>query len=136
MEWKQEVEKMFEGTMMEALGMEITHLEHGLVKGTMPVDHRTVQPMKILHGGASAAFAETLGSLGSNVVLKDTGKVAVGLEINANHVRSEKSGVVYGEAKLVHEGRSTHIWEIHITNEAQKTVCLSRLTMIVKDLKA
>ena len=132
MEWKQEVDKMAKGTLMEALGMEITELEKGRVVGIMPVDERTVQPFKILHGGASAAFAETLGSLGSYVVLKDSDSMAVGLELNANHVRSAKSGFVYGEAILIHGGRSTHIWEIKITNEEKKLVCTSRLTMIVK----
>ena len=132
MEWKQEVEKMAKGTMMEALGMEILELEKGRVVGKMPVDERTVQPFKVLHGGASAAFAETLGSLGSYVVLKDTDNYAVGLELNANHIRPASSGFVYGEANLIHGGRTTHIWEIKITNEEKKLVCASRLTMIVK----
>ena len=132
MEWKQEVEKIAKGTLMEALGMEILELEKGRVVGKMPVDERTVQPFKILHGGASAAFAETLGSLGSYVVLKDTDNYAVGLELNANHIRPASSGFVYGEAILIHGGRTTHIWEIKITNEEKKLVCASRLTMIVK----
>lgn len=132
MDWRNEVEKMTKGTLLEALGIEITELENGRVRGKMPVDERTVQPFKILHGGASVAFAETLGSLGSYVVLKDTNHFAVGLDINANHVRSASSGYVYGEATLIHGGRSTHIWEVKIVNEDQKLVCTSRLTMIVK----
>lgn len=132
MDWRKEVEKMSEGTLLEALGIEITTLENGMVKGKMPVDNRTVQPFNILHGGASVAFAETLGSLGSYLILKDSDKYAVGLDINANHVRAEQSGFVYGEANLIHGGRSTHIWDIKITNEQEKLVCTSRLTMIVK----
>lgn len=132
MEWRKEVEKMSANTLLDALGIEITELKEGLVKGKMPVDKRTVQPFNILHGGASAAFAETLGSLGSYVVLRETDFFAVGLELNANHIRSAKSGFVYGEAKLIHRGRSTHIWEINIVNEDSKLVCVSRLTMLVK----
>lgn len=125
--------KLFENTLMSTLGMELVSIDEGKVVGTMPVDSRTVQPFRILHGGASAALAETLGSLGSNFILQGTGRVAVGLEINANHIKSATSGMVTGLAELIHKGRTTHIWNITITNEKNELVCLSRLTMIVKD---
>jgi 1,4-dihydroxy-2-naphthoyl-CoA hydrolase len=125
--------KLFENTLMSTLGMELISVENGKVVGTMPVDERTVQPFRILHGGASAALAETLGSLGSNFILQGTGKVAVGLEINANHIKSAKSGIVTGVAELIHQGRTTHVWNITITNDKNELVCLSRLTMLVKE---
>lgn len=132
---KNELDKLFSGTLMEAIGIQVTLLEKGKVEGTMPVDNRTFQPYKILHGGASAALAETLGSLGSNYILDGTGKVAVGLELNANHIKSASGGVVKGVAELIHGGRTTHIWNITIKNGKNELVCVSRLTMIVKEAK-
>lgn len=132
---KNELDKLFSGTLMEAIGIQVTLLEKGKVEGTMPVDNRTFQPYKILHGGASAALAETLGSLGSNYMLEGTGRVAVGLELNANHVKSASGGEVKGVAELIHGGRTTHIWNITIKNEQDELVSVSRLTMIVKDIK-
>ena len=100
----------------------------------MPVDHRTHQPFGILHGGASVVLAETLGSIASYLCLKDpTKEQAVGLEINANHIRSVKEGFVYGKVTPIHIGRSTHIWEIRITNQENKLVCVSRLTVAIVD---
>jgi 1,4-dihydroxy-2-naphthoyl-CoA hydrolase len=100
----------------------------------MPVDHRTVQPFGILHGGASVVLAETLGSMASFLCIKEAGKQhAVGLEINANHIRSVKEGFVYGRVTPIHIGRSTHIWDIKITNEENKLVCISRLTVAIVD---
>lgn len=125
------ISRMMKGTMGEALGIEVHHAEPGLIRGSMPVDQRTVQPMGLLHGGASAALAETLGSIGSHMLVKDDGKQAVGLEINANHLRSARSGKVYAEARLIHKGGKIHVWQIDISDEAHKQVCTSRLTVMI-----
>ncbi len=99
-------------------------------RARMPVDHRTVQPMGIVHGGASVALAETLGSVASWLCLDDS-KAAVGLEINANHLRAVTEGTVTGTARALHVGRSTQVWEIRIEDEAGRPVCVSRLTLAV-----
>lgn len=121
--------------MAQALGIEIIELTPGSLKGRMPVDKRTTQAMNILHGGASAALAETLGSIASNLVVDVDKYTCVGLNINANHLRPVSSGFVYGEAKPIHLGRKTHIWDIEIKNEEGKLVCVSRLTMAVIEKK-
>ena len=98
----------------------------------MPVDKRTHQPFGILHGGASVVLVETLGSIASFLCLPDPEKQhAVGLEINANHLRPVKQGFVYGTVRPIHLGRTTHIWDIRITNEENKLVCISRLTVAI-----
>jgi 1,4-dihydroxy-2-naphthoyl-CoA hydrolase len=97
----------------------------------MPVDHRTVQPAGILHGGASVVLAETLGSVAALLCEDPDKRHCVGLEINANHVRSVRSGYVYGIAKPLHIGSSTQLWEIKITGEGDKLVCIARLTLAV-----
>ena len=115
----------------EHLGIVFTELGDNYIKATMPVDHRTQQPYGLLHGGASVALAETLGSIASAMVI-DTGKnICVGLDINANHVRGVRSGFVTGIAKPVHIGSSTHVWEIKIYDEQEKLVCISRLTVSI-----
>ena len=119
------------GTIAESLGLEITSVEDGLVKGKMPVDARTHQPYGLLHGGASVVLSETLGSIGSHFLVSKEGKGAVGIEVNANHLRSVKTGWVYGEAKIVHQGGKLHIWSIDIKNEQGKLVCTSRLTVMI-----
>lgn len=119
------------GTIAEAIGLEITSVEPGLVKGKLPVDARTHQPYGLLHGGASVVLAETLGSVGSHFLVAEAGKGAVGIEVNANHVRSVKSGWVYGEAKIVHQGGKLHVWSIEIKDEEGKLVCTSRLTVMI-----
>tara|TARA_R110001599_G_scaffold65489_5_gene184576 strand:- start:4476 stop:4895 length:420 start_codon:yes stop_codon:yes gene_type:complete len=121
---------MLANTICEVLAIEITDIGADSVTGTMPVDKRTHQPFGILHGGASVVLAESLGSFAANLACA-TGFVCVGLDINANHIRSVRSGVVTGVAKAVHIGRSTQVWEIRIADEADKTVCVSRLTMAV-----
>jgi 1,4-dihydroxy-2-naphthoyl-CoA hydrolase len=95
------------------------------------VDHRTKQPMGLLHGGASTALAETLGSFASACVIDPSKNICVGLEINANHIRSAKQGFVYGTATAIHLGSSTHVWEIKIHDEHEKLVCVSRLTVAI-----
>lgn len=123
------IRKTSAGTINETLGVEVIEAARGRIVGTMPVDRRTVQPYGILHGGASVVLAESLGSIGSALIAAETGRRAVGLEVNANHVRPASSGVVTGEAILAHEGRSVHVWQITLRNEAGKTTCLLRLTV-------
>ena len=101
------------------------------LRGTMAVDARTVQPYGILHGGASVALAETLGSVAGNLCVDIEKEMVVGLEINANHVRAMRGGVVTGTARALHVGRSTQLWEIRIENDDGKLVCVSRLTLAV-----
>lgn len=120
-----------QGTIGEVLGIEIIEIKDDCVKGKMPVDSRTHQPYGMLHGGASVVLAETLGSVGSHFLVKDDGKAAVGIEVNANHVKSIREGWVYGEAKIVHRGGKLHIWSIEIKNEAGELICTSRLTVMI-----
>jgi 1,4-dihydroxy-2-naphthoyl-CoA hydrolase len=121
-------------TIAEHLGIEFTEIGSDYLVAQMPVDHRTHQPFGILHGGASVVLAETLGSIASFLCISDPQKQhAVGIEINANHIRSIKSGYVYGRVTPLHVGRSTHIWEIKITNAENKLVCVSRLTVAIVD---
>lgn len=126
--------QMNPNTIGSQLGIEFTEIGDDFVTARMPVDHRTHQIFGILHGGASVVLAETLGSVASMLVLPDPEKQrAVGLEINANHVRSVKEGWVYGRVTPLHVGRTTHVWDIRITNEAGKLVCVSRLTVAIID---
>ena len=127
----EDLQWMLTDNMCSTIGIEITELTPNSIKGKMPVDHRTVQPMNILHGGASVALAESLGSIGSNLIIDNTKFVAVGLDINANHLRPGLSGYVYPEAKPIHLGKTTHVWGIEIKDENGKLVCVSRLTMAV-----
>ena len=101
------------------------------LKARMPVDHRTKQPYGLLHGGASCVLAETIGSLASAMVVDHSKFVCVGLEINANHVRSARQGFVTGVASPLHLGTNTHVWDIKIYDELEKLVCVSRLTVAV-----
>jgi 1,4-dihydroxy-2-naphthoyl-CoA hydrolase len=134
--WKQDVSlERINGwskhTMMETLGIRLTEVGDDWLRGTMPVDHRTHQPYGLLHGGASVVLAETLGSTAAMLTLDPAQEVAVGLDINANHVRGVRSGTVIGTARVIHIGRTTQVWEIRIDNEAGELVCISRLTMAV-----
>ncbi len=118
-------------TIADAIGLEVLSVEPDCVTGRLPVDHRTHQPYGLLHGGASVVLAETLGSVGSHFIVKDQGKAAVGVEVNANHVRSVRSGWVYGQANLVHKGGKMHVWSIEIKDEDDRLVCTSRLTVMI-----
>ena len=118
-------------TMAEHLGIEFVELGDNYLKAKMPVDHRTKQPYGLLHGGASCVLAETVGSIASALVVDHTKFVCVGLEINANHVRSAREGYVIGIAAPLHLGANTHVWDIKITDEINKLVCISRLTVAV-----
>lgn len=124
--------------MAKHLGMEFTEIGPDFLRGRMPVDHRTHQPYGILHGGASVALAETLGSYGAMLTTDPSKFRCVGQEINANHIRGVASGFVIGTARPVHVGRRSQVWEIRITDERDKLVCISRLTMAVieNDAKA
>lgn len=118
-------------TMAEHLGMEWTELGADFLRAKMPVDHRTRQPYGLLHGGASVALAETLGSVGAALSIDDDKFIAVGLEINANHIRGVREGFVTGTARPLHRGSTTHIWEIRIEDERGKLVCVSRITVAI-----
>ncbi len=118
-------------TMMQTLGIELTAVGEDWLRGTMPVDHRTHQPYGLLHGGASVVLAETLGSTAAMLTLDPAVELAVGLDINANHVRGVRGGIVTGTATAVHLGRSTQVWEIRIVSDEDALVCISRLTMAV-----
>lgn len=124
-----------EKTLMGALGIVFTKLEKGYIEATMPVDHRTHQPYGLLHGGASAALAETIGSYGSHLLVEEEGGICVGVELNINHLKSKKSGTVTGKAKILHEGRSSHVWSIEIVDEENNLIAISRLTVMVKRKK-
>ena len=119
------------GNMGEHLGMEVIEVGEDYIKGRMPVDHRTRQPYGLLHGGASVALAETLGSVASAFVVDRSKYDCVGLEINANHVRGVREGFVYGVVRPVHLGKTTHVWDIRISDEREKLVCISRLTVAI-----
>jgi 1,4-dihydroxy-2-naphthoyl-CoA hydrolase len=120
-----------EGTLIANLGILFTEIGEDFVRATMPVDARTVQPYGLLHGGASVALAETLGSMGAAMCVDADDYQVVGQEINANHVRAARSGLVTGTARPVHIGGRTHVWSIDIVNDAHKLVCISRITMAV-----
>jgi 1,4-dihydroxy-2-naphthoyl-CoA hydrolase len=118
-------------TMLETLGIRIIEVGEDWLRGTMPIDHRTHQPYGLLHGGASVALAETLGSMAAMLTLDPAKEMTVGLDINANHIRGVRSGIVAGTARALHLGRSTQVWEIRIENEGGQLVCISRITMAV-----
>ena len=120
-----------DNTMTEQIGIEITDFGDDFICGRMPVDHRTVQPFGLLHGGASATFAETLGSIAGGLKVDRALQTVVGVEINCNHLRSAKDGWVYGKAKPIKIGRKIQVWNIEIKNEKDKLVCVSRLTLAV-----
>ena len=122
---------MAPNTLIEALGIRFTEFGDDWIRGTIPVDHRTHQPYGLLHGGASVALAETLGSVGATCCVEPGKEMAVGLEINANHIRAVTSGTVTGTAKAVHIGRSTQVWEIRIEDNNGRLTCISRITLAV-----
>jgi 1,4-dihydroxy-2-naphthoyl-CoA hydrolase len=125
------IHRMKNSNMAEHIGLEFIELGPDFIKARIPVDHRTNQPYGILHGGASCVLAETLGSIGSAMVIDTEKFICVGLEINANHIRSVAEGFVTGTATPIHLGRSTHVWDIKIHDEQQKLVCISRLTVAI-----
>jgi 1,4-dihydroxy-2-naphthoyl-CoA hydrolase len=119
-------------TLMEQLGIECIGLGDDFVVARMPVDHRTHQPMGLLHGGANAALIESIGSMGSTLLLDLEKEAPVGVEINANHLGSMRSGFVKAIGKIIHAGKRTHVWQVDITDETTgKLVCTGRLTIMV-----
>lgn len=118
-------------TMGHHLGFEWVELGPNFISMRMPVDERTKQPFGILHGGASCALAETVGSLAASYTLNPENQICVGLDINANHLKAVRSGFVTGKAMPIHIGKSTQVWEIRITNDNNDLVCISRLTMAI-----
>ncbi|WP_456277849.1 hotdog fold thioesterase [Bacillus sp. AK128] len=122
-------------TLLDSLGIEITLLEEGKVTATMPVDERTHQPFGVLHGGASVALAETVASVGSYHLVDQQTEGCVGLEINANHIKSKSDGVVTAHGTILHQGRSTMVWDIKIVDEQERLISVSRCTVAVIKLK-
>lgn len=128
------IQKRNNNTMSEWLGIEFIEVCAEYLIAKMPVDHRTTQPLGVVNGGAFCALAETVGSMAANLCIDRSKYVALGLDINANHIRSANKGWVYGKALPIHLGRSTQVWEIKITDDNQKLCCISRLTMSVIDI--
>jgi uncharacterized protein (TIGR00369 family) len=126
----EELHAIHKGTAPEHLGMEFLEVGDDFIKGRIPVDKRTMQPYGLLHGGVSVVLAETLGSCGAAYSCPE-GHRAVGLDINANHIKGATSGWVTGVAKPVHVGRTTQVWQIDMTNDAGELTCVSRITMAV-----
>lgn len=120
-------------TAVSHLGIEFVEIGPDFLRATMPVDARTQQPYGLLHGGASVLLAETLGSSAANLCLDGEAQYAVGVEVNANHIRSVREGEVTGVARPLHRGRTTQVWEIRIRDDAECLVCVSRLTIAVRD---
>ena len=120
-----------QSTFAEYIGIQFTEIGDDYLKATLPVDHRTKQPLGLLNGGVSAALAETVASTAANYCVDQTVSYCVGLDINANHLRPAVDGLVMATAKPIHLGAKTQVWEIKIENEAGKLVCISRMTMAV-----
>lgn len=118
-------------TLLDALGIEIKVIEKGYVEATMPVDERTHQPFGLLHGGASVALAETVASVGSAALIDLEKEAAVGLEINANHIKGKRDGYVTAKGNILHQGKSTMVWDIKITDEENNLICVSRCTIAI-----
>ena len=118
-------------TLVSTLGIEFTEIGPDFLRARMPVDGRTVQPFRQLHGGASVSLAESLGSVASFALIDPTTHIAMGLEINANHLRGVRAGYVYATARPLHIGRRTHVWDIRIVDDAERLVCVCRLTMAI-----
>jgi 1,4-dihydroxy-2-naphthoyl-CoA hydrolase len=125
--------QQFDRGMATTIGIELVTLTADKVVATMPVDHRTRQPFGLLHGGASAALAETVASLGAFLNIDSEKQAAVGLELNANHLRAKTDGIVTATATPIHRGRRTQVWEIRIEDESNRLVCVSRCTLAIVD---
>lgn len=129
------INSMNKNTLMEQLGIECIELGDDYVVSRMPVDQRTHQPMGLLHGGASAALIESIGSMGSTLLLDITKQHPVGIEINANHVGGIRSGNVIAKGKIIHTGKRTHLWQVDIHQEgSEKLICTGRLTVMIVDI--
>ena len=134
MEKQEKLKRINDGiqnTMTSTIGIEITDIGDDFICGKMPVDERTTQPFGLLHGGASVALAETLGSIGGGIKVYKNNETVVGIEINANHLKSARDGWVYGKATPIRIGKKIQVWNIEITNEDDDLICVSRLTLAV-----
>ncbi len=131
----EQLNQLSNGTMVSHLGITFTDWGEDYLEASMPVDSRTKQPMGLLHGGASLVLAETLGSLAASLTIDRAKQSVVGLEINGNHLKSVREGIVIGQAKPIHLGRSTQVWEIKIRNTADQLCCISRITLAILDKK-
>jgi 1,4-dihydroxy-2-naphthoyl-CoA hydrolase len=125
--------RLSKNTMAETIGISFTAIGEDYLEATMPVDARTHQPFGLLHGGASVALAETMGSVAAHCCVDFEKQFCVGLEINANHLKGVRDGFVKGVTKPIHIGKKTQVWEIKITNAKDELVCISRITMAVLD---
>lgn len=126
-----DLNQLSKGTMAEVLDITFTEIGDNYLKASMPVDNRTRQPYGLLHGGASAALAETIGSVASSLCIDTEKQICVGIEINCNHIRGKKDGLVTATAEALHIGSTTHVWDIKIRDEREKLVCVSRLTVAI-----
>ena len=134
MEKQEKIKRINDGiqnTMTSTIGIEITDIGDDFICGKMPIDERTTQPFGLLHGGASVALAETLGSIGGGIKVYKNNETVVGIEINANHLKSARDGWVFGKAIPIRIGKKIQVWNIEITNEDDDLICVSRLTLAV-----
>ena len=127
----QQVNDSIQNTMTSTIGIEITDMGDDFICGKMPVDERTIQPFGLLHGGASAALAESLGSIAGGIKVYPNDETVVGIEINANHLKSARYGWVYGKATPIRIGKKIQVWNIEISNDSGDLICVSRLTLAV-----
>tara|TARA_B110000014_G_scaffold264045_1_gene263072 strand:- start:2861 stop:3277 length:417 start_codon:yes stop_codon:yes gene_type:complete len=127
----EQIDAFQKNTMTDHLGIKITDYGNNYICGKMPVDHRTKQPYGLLHGGASVAFAETLGSIGAGMQIDYNNQSVVGIEINASHLKSIKKGWVYGRAQPLRVGKTIQVWDINITDKDDNLICVSRLTLAI-----
>ncbi len=130
-----ELNETCKNTLIEHLGIVFTNVSEGKLVATMPVDQRTTQPMKLLHGGAILALAETIGSAGSFIMVDRNKFTVVGMEINANHIGNTTSGLVTGYGRLLHKGKTTHVWEILVNDQYGKPVSICRMTNMILEIK-
>ena len=131
----EDINTINQGTLISNLGIELTEIGDDFLIAKMPVDERTFQPMGLLHGGANVALAETLGSIGTFLIIDGKTQNGVCIEINANHIGSAMEGFVYGTAKLLHQGKTTHIWNIEIRDDNKRLISSSRMTMMIIERK-
>ncbi|SDD00845.1 PaaI family thioesterase [Williamwhitmania taraxaci] len=132
----EQLNALCENTLINHLGIEFLSAVKGVVIAKMPVDSRTIQPFKILHGGASLALAETVASAGSTMLVDTSKSMVVGLEVNGNHLRSVSSGFVTATARIIHQGERTHVWNVEIVDEELRLVMIGRVTMMVVNRNA
>ena len=130
-----DLNEMQKGNMGEHLSIEFIDIGEDYIVAKMPVDHRTTQPFGLLHGGASVVLAETLGSVAAHFTVDSKKQFCVGLDINANHIKSAKQGYVFGVTTPVHIGKQTQVWQIRIEDENKRLICISRITMAILDKK-